>query len=338
MIIDTSKKLRYAFGFFKRNIVHVNLQLLYDCNFKCKICDFWKDTDLKEKALTIEQIKIIEKKLRQLGPQVVSIGGGEPLLYNNIIEVIKILSKNNFPVMICNGWFMTPEMARALFEAGMYEVSISVDYATADKHDAQRGMKGAFDKGINALKILNENRVHPHQRVHMISVVMDDNIGEIEELIKLSRDIGITYLVTLYSDNRGKKAGRHSDRDISEHLLGLKKKYKEFVAIRGYLGKFSEAVNNNGISPCYAGINLMNIDTSGNVSFCIDDLDNHAGNILTEDIFEIQNKLIQQKQNISCKGCWTSCRGSIETLMYGKNKISSLLDYHQMTKSIKIKP
>ncbi len=336
MLHDTSKKIRYVHSFLRRNIVHVNLQLLYSCNFRCTICDFWRSGAGDKGALSVEQVRIISKKLAAIGPQVVSIGGGEPLLHKDIINVVQILAENNFPVMICNGWYVTPDMARALFEAGMYEVSISVDYATAAKHDAQRGMKGAFDKAIDALSLLNENRIYSHQRVHMISVVLDDNLDDLEQLIKLAKSLGITYMVTLYSNNRGKKENRYPDRDVSAYLLSLKSKYKEFVALRGYIGRFSEAIQNDGIAPCYAVTNLINIDASGRVSFCIDDLENTAGNILTDDINIILKNLVRQKQHTSCKGCWTSCRGSIETLMYGKNKIASLLDYYQMTRGINI--
>ncbi|MEK7476001.1 MAG: hypothetical protein AAB152_10270 [Candidatus Coatesbacteria bacterium] len=82
-------------------------------------------------------------------------------------------SRDNFAAMICNGWFVTPEIAKALFSAGMYEISISVDYADPAKHDAQRACPGAFDRAIRALRLLNEARVDPEQRVHMISVVSE---------------------------------------------------------------------------------------------------------------------------------------------------------------------
>ncbi|MBF0398987.1 MAG: radical SAM protein [Desulfobacterales bacterium] len=337
MICDIEKKIRYTISFLMRKIVHVNLQLLYECNFKCTICDFWKDEYKNKSILTLNQIERINLKLKEIGPQVISIGGGEPLLHKDIVKIAKILSKNNFAVMICNGWYMTPEIAHALFNAGMYEISISVDYADPLKHDKQRGKSGAFDRAVNALRILNENRVYPYQRVHMISVIMDDNVCEIEPLIKLSKKLGVTYLVTLYSDNRGKKVKRAPDLDIGKYLLKLKKKYPEFVALRGYLGRFTEAIENNGIYPCYGGKNLINIDSQGNVTFCIDHLEKPAGNILNDDMSDIIMSLKNQMGKNNCIGCWTSCRGSIESLMYDKGKLLNLFDYYQMTKDISIK-
>jgi len=334
MMSDSIKKLRFFYSFLMKRMVHVNLQLLYRCNFRCSICDFWKDEYKDYPVMTIDQVKTVSEKLKRLGPQIISIGGGEPLLHPDIIEIVKILAKDHFPVMICNGWYMTPELARSLFSAGIHEISISIDYIDKSKHDRQRNMPGAFERGTEALKMLNENRVSPHQRVHMISVVMDDNIADIEYLIKLSREMGITYLVTLYSSCRGEKDPRCSTTDISSAMLSLKKKYPEFVALRGYLRRFTEAVREKGAAPCYAGKNLMNIDSRGSVTFCIDNLDNPAGNIFTDDIFDIQNSLLDRHKKNNCAKCWTSCRGSIETIMYGNDRMANAFDYYRMIKDV----
>ncbi len=329
------KNLRYAWSFFNKRLIHSNLQILYKCNFKCQICDFWKDSE-NNSSLSCDQIRKISDELNKIGPQIISIGGGEPLLHKEIVEIVQTLAEYHFPVMICNGWFVTPELAKSLFDAGMYEISISVDYADPEKHDVQRGKKGAYDKAISALKILHENRTHSYQRVHMISVVMDDNIDEIEKLIKICKEIGITYLVSLYSDSRGIKMSRQIPSDVSEHLLGLKKKYKEFVSLRSYIGRFSESVKNSGVGPCYAGKNLCNIDSNGEVSQCIDCLDESVGNIFHDNIFELEKRLISKYRSGNCQSCWTSCRGSIESILYGDHFFRNLVDYYSMIKSVKL--
>ena len=327
---------RYAVRFLRKRLVHTNLQLLYQCNFRCQICDFWKKPFKDKPMLSASEVRVISAKLAQLGPQVVSIGGGEPLMHPEIVDIVATLAEHHFPVMICNGWFMTPQIARQLFQAGIYEVSISVDYADPVKHDQQRGTPGAFDRAIEALRMLQDNRVYPWQRVHMISVVMDDNLSHVERLIQISRDLGITYLVTLYSNNRGKSACRTSNPELSRELLRLKNAYPDFVQLRGYLSRFTEAVENHGVGPCYAGKNLCNIDCQGNVTLCIDRLEDPVGNLLVDDAQEIERRLLAKHRTNECRACWTSCRGSIETLMYGKDRAGNLLDYRQMTRSVSL--
>jgi radical SAM protein with 4Fe4S-binding SPASM domain len=327
------KHIRYLNNFLRRRLVHLNLQLLYQCNFRCRICDFWQEEYAQAPKLSVEDMRIIVEKLRPLSPLIVSLGGGEPMILRDLTEIIRLLAQEHFPVMICNGWYMTPERARGMFEAGLYEISISVDYADPAKHDEQRGVDGAFDRAIRALEMLQRSRTKPAQRVHMITVVMEDNIDQIEPLIKLAKEIGVTYLVTMYSDGRGKKLNRDSQLDISRHLLELRKRHNNFVAIRGYLSQFTQAMN-VGVSPCFAGKNLFNIDCQGNVTRCIDRLDQVAGNIFEDDIFSIQQALLDQYEAEDCSDCWTSCRGNFETLMYGRQRWQNLIDGYRITKDI----
>jgi MoaA/NifB/PqqE/SkfB family radical SAM enzyme len=330
---DSLKRIQYLNNFMRQRLVHLNLQILYQCNFRCKICDFWHKEYSRIPKLSLDEMQVIVDKLRPVAPLIVSIGGGEPLIHRDLIGLIRLLARDHFPVMICNGWYMTPEKARAMFEAGLHECSISVDYADAGKHDEQRGMPGAFDRAIQALEMLQRNRIHRQQRVHMISVVMEDNLDEIEPLIKLAKEIGVTYLVTLYSHGRGKRANRKTEEDVSRHLLDLHKRHDNFVAIRSYLSRFTQALE-DGVSPCFAGKNLFNIDCQGNITRCIDRLDLVAGNIFKDDFSTIQDALLEQYHAADCSACWTSCRGNFETLMYGRERWRNLFDGYRVSKGM----
>jgi len=331
---DLPKKLRYAASFLRRRLVHVNLQILYDCDYHCRICDFWKPEFRRRPRLSAADAAVIGEKLDRLGPQIVSIGGGEPLLHPELEGIVRALARRHFPVMITNGSRMTAETARALFAAGMAEISVSLDYADAAKHDAQRGAPAAFIRGLEALRLLQANRTHPEQRVNLISVIMDDNLAELEPLLEQGAALGVTCLVTLYSHRRGAKPARAAAEDASRRLLALKRQHRHFVALRGYLERFTEAVHRGGVGPCYAGRNLCNIDSQGNVSRCIDRLAEPVGNLLREDPLEVWQRLRRQQREQPCRDCWTSCRGSIETLMYGPRLLPNLLDYWRMTRPV----
>lgn len=336
MFSNIQKEFGFGYSFLRKRLVHLHLQILYACNFKCKICQFWQKSRPKLPRLSVSQTDILSEKLKEIGPLIISLGGGEPMIHTQLFDIVERLSKNNFLAMITNGWFMTSEKARALFQAGMQQVCVSVDYADPQKHDELRGKDGAYQRAVQALRFLRDSRVSPRQRVHMISVVMDDNLGEIEPLIHLADKLGVTYLVTLYSCCRGKKEDRVS-KDISTHLLDLKRKYPTFVAIRGYLERFSEAAgSDNGVKPCYAGKSLFNIDCQGNVGLCIDRLDDTVGNILTEDVKEIQQRLVTFYTQNNCGDCWTSCRGNMEPLLYGEHRLRDLWDSYRIFKGIPV--
>ncbi len=335
---DNRKMLRFVRAFLsKRKIIHTNMQILERCNCRCQICDLWQDRTAGA-HLTAGDVRVISEKLNRIAPQIIHVGGGEPLMHPEVVDIVRTLSRHHFPVMISNGWYMTREMARALFAAGMWEISVSIDYADATRHDAQRGITGAYDRAVDALRVLGQNRLVPEQRVNLITVVMDDNLDDIEPLIRLAGSLNVTYLVTLHSTMRGQKSRRVAPSAISKRLLDLKKRYPDFVTLRGYIGRFTRAGEQDGISPCYAGKNLCNIDCRGDVSLCIDCLDQPVGNILTEPIDTLTARLREKHLANECSSCWTSCRGAIETLMYGNQRWANLRDYYQMTRPLPLTP
>ena len=307
--------LRLAFGMLSRSMLHCNLQVTYRCGFQCRICDFWKDEYDKTHELSLADIRVIARKLRRFGTLIVSLAGGEPLAREDLGEIIRILNRaNHFPILITNGWHVDEARGRELLDAGLQEISVSVDYADAARHDAQRGRDGAWDRAVAALDILNRSRADKRNRVHMISVLMDDNLEEIEPLIQLSRDIGTTYMVSLYSWNRGTKGPRLPSAQVTEHLLALKRKYPEFVTLTSYLERFDDAIAVGGIGDCQTGRLLMNIDNHGNVARCTETLDEPVGNILTDDPNVLRERLLDVQRTRSCAQCWTSCRGFAECM------------------------
>jgi radical SAM protein with 4Fe4S-binding SPASM domain len=317
LLHDAYRIGRLFSGFVLGRYIHANLQITYDCNFRCMICDFWRDKERYNGKLSLDQIRVIGKKLNKLGTLVISLAGGEPLMRPDLPQIIRILNRcNHFPVLITNGWFVDEAFAKEIHRAGLREISVSVDYADPKKHDKQRGIAGAWDRAINALEILNRLRPTRRHRVHMISVLMDDNLEEVEPMIRICRELGVTYLLNLYSWNRGNKAGRLPGAAVSRYLFALKRRYPEFVTMSAYIEKFDTAISDGGIGNCMAGRLLMNIDPRGNVARCTETLDEPVGNILSEDIFALCRKLYRVQENSDCRQCWTSCRGFAECMAH----------------------
>lgn len=309
------RSARLMAGFFLGRPVHCNLQVTWRCNFKCSICDFWKRPHSSEEELTLEQIRVAGEKMNELGSLIVSLAGGEPLIRDDLAQIVRILREcNHFPILITNGWFVDEARSRELSEAGLQEISVSVDYADPAKHDAVRGRDGSWNRAIRALELLHKNRRNRRNRVHMISVLMDDNLEEIEPMIKLAKSIGVTYMLSLYSGSRGTKTVRLPHQKVTARLLELKRCYPEFVTLTSYIERLDEAIAGGGIGHCRAGALLFNVDTQGRVSRCIDTLGESAGNILTDDIQEIRRNLTRQMDETPCSQCWTSCRGFAESM------------------------
>jgi MoaA/NifB/PqqE/SkfB family radical SAM enzyme len=307
--------LRLAGNLLRGRMLHCNLQVTYRCPFRCQICDFWKDHYDKAHELSLEDIRRIGAKLNRLGSLIVSLAGGEPLIRQDLPDIITLLNEaNHFPILITNGWFVDEAMARRLLRAGLQEISVSVDYVDPARHDAQRGRQGAWQRAVQALELLHKNRPDKRNRVHMISVLMDDNLEDIEPLILLSRRIGVTYMVNLYSWNRGVKKPRLPGAGVTARLLALKGKYPEFITLTSYIEQFDNAIAAGGVGDCQTGRLLLNIDSHGNVARCTETLDEPVGNVLADDVMAIRDRLRERQRAQPCAQCWTSCRGFAECM------------------------
>jgi MoaA/NifB/PqqE/SkfB family radical SAM enzyme len=324
--------LGLASAFFKRRFIHCNLQVTYRCNFKCQICDFWKERHDPSEEITVEEARVVGRQLRKLGTMIISLGGGEPLIREDLYRLISVLNETgHFPVLITNGWFVDETVARDILAAGLQEISVSVDYIDPAKHDAQRGQPGAWERAVRALELLHRNRPDRRNRVHMITVLMDDNLEDIEPLIRLARDMGVTYFVNLYSSGRGTKPSRPPSREVTDHLMDLKRRYPEFVSLSSYIEDFDRAIAEGGIGNCEGGSLFLNVGSRGEVSRCIDTIDEAVGNILTDDVRELTGRLGRLRSEKPCSSCWTSCRGFAEC-MYKAPRLQQFREFYTSVK------
>jgi len=307
--------LRLGAGFLTGRMFHCNLQVTYRCNFRCRICDFWKTEPDPAEELALDDIRHIGRQLNRLGTLIISLAGGEPLMREDLFDIIAALNQaNHFPILITNGWFVDETVARDILRAGLQEISVSVDYRDPARHDAQRGRPGAWDRAVRALELLNRHRPDRRNRVHLITVLMDDNLEDVEPLIRLARDLGVTYMVNLYSWNRGTKPPRLPGSRVTERLLALKKQYPQFVTLTTYIEHLDEAIARGGVGNCQAGRILMNVDPHGRVARCTETLGEPVGNILADDVLALRDRLLERQRSRPCAQCWTSCRGFAESM------------------------
>src|SRR5437868_10328817 len=102
---------------------------------------------------------------------VVSLEGGDPLLLADIVAVVRAFARYHHPILFTNGWRVTELLARELWDAGLTEIGVSIDYATADRHDAHRGAKGTFASAVRALRILRDAAPHGRRQVTIMTVI-----------------------------------------------------------------------------------------------------------------------------------------------------------------------
>jgi len=122
-----------------------------------------------------------------LGAPVVILTGGEPLLRNDILDLVSYGTKRGLRmVMATNGTLLTKEIVQDLKEAGIRRVSVSLDGPDAEAHDRFRGVTGAFAGAMQGIEILKDGNVE----VQINSTITDQNFSSLAPLHELAVKIG----------------------------------------------------------------------------------------------------------------------------------------------------
>jgi len=192
---------------------HAQWMLTRKCNFRCRGCTVWQQQDPRE--LSTEQVKKGLDILRELGVVDLVLSGGNPLLRDDIGEIIRHASESFITTVYDNG-SMAVEKIEALRHADF--VAISIDSLNPEKNDYIRGVKGAWSTAMQAVEELHKNGIS----VGVAPTISQFNLYEILNLTRYftSRDIPVWY--SLYS---------YDSADEQSHLFRIGKKDDEFTIV-----------------------------------------------------------------------------------------------------------
>ena len=125
------------------------------CNLACKHCRAEAHLEPYPGELSTEQAKALIDTFPETGSPIIIFTGGEPLMRHDIFELIPYAkSKGLRCVMAPNGTLLDEAAAARLKACGILRCSISLDGPDAARHDALRGVPGAFIAALNGIAAL----------------------------------------------------------------------------------------------------------------------------------------------------------------------------------------
>lgn len=133
----------------------VQLAVLFTCNLNCLHCYTSSTAEHRPDTLTFSEICEIIEDVARNGVFDLSLTGGEALLRRDIFDIIAYAKQ--YPLFVnlnSNGTPVTEGVARRLAEAGLDQVRVSIDSASAEVHDAFRGRRGALKATLRGIRRL----------------------------------------------------------------------------------------------------------------------------------------------------------------------------------------
>jgi MoaA/NifB/PqqE/SkfB family radical SAM enzyme len=278
---------------------HLTVEVTKRCNAKCFFCDYWKEPAQDELA---DYGPIV----RHFDPLVVTLSGGEPLLRDDLEEVVGRIRAADpvvYIAMVTNGALLTAERAVCLRQAGVDQLSISLDY-DGEKHGKVRALPGLYDHIVGLLPALG--RVG-FDAVSLNTVIKDDNLDSIRGILDLAVRHGVQVGFSSYCDlktgNSTPMVSGLNSLKLADAISLIKDYKKEHGVTRTsdyYLDHVEDYFSNNEIPGCQAGRSWVQVTPAGEIKPCSE---------LPVAETDYRSYVPAEARPVLCSACWYSCRG-----------------------------
>jgi MoaA/NifB/PqqE/SkfB family radical SAM enzyme len=218
------------------------------------MCPFWKRTSQDS---SLEKEKAILKQVYDSGACGVAFEGGEPLLRNDLVEILAF--SRSLPLhtsLITNGTLLESRIDEiAPYINGVVYVSLD---GLEKTHDAIRGVGGSFRKAVRGISAAKEKVA-----VTINTTIIAENVDEIESLVGLAKELGTKISVAVaheYCNVNASSAATGKTSKIAHRLIEMKNEGYPIVNSVGYFKVMAKEKN----WQCKPWA-MVNIDPNGNV-------------------------------------------------------------------------
>ena len=161
------------------------------CNFRCVYC--MPAEGLKwlprEEVLSFEEITRLARIFVESGTRTIRLTGGEPLVRRGLPELVAMLAAlhDDVDISLTTNGFLLRRDARALADAGLRRVNVSLDSLRADRFE-RLARRDCLDTVLDGIAAAREAGLSPVKvNVVVMRNVNDDEVGD---FARLARDTG----------------------------------------------------------------------------------------------------------------------------------------------------
>lgn len=297
-----------AKGIFLKKKVPINVMISLTDRCQCR-CAYCQIPDHQRKEMTTEQILSLIDQIVGEGCERIALWGGEPLLREDIGDIIRYAkNKKLYVTMDTNGFLVQKHLDDI---ANLDVLLISWD-GPEDAHNANR-MPGSCSKVIEAIKLAKKK-----VNVWTLTVLTTNNIHRIPEILEIGKSLKVPMVFQLLyhnSDQAGNTKyllpSRQQHLKAFQQLIEAKKKGLAIVNSYGYLKRLStwkdftkqtQSIRERGYPLCRAGQFFCNVDVDGKIYPC----NRLIGQVEAKSFLEVGfREAFEFANRAGCKSCIT---------------------------------
>ena len=261
------------------------LNLTKRCNLKCAHC--YLDATTKaaggdDELTTEESLRLIDQIAQVNRGCLLVMTGGEPLVRPDILDIARHAVGLGFMVVFgTNGMLINDRMAKTLVAIGVMGVGISIDSLDPTKHNAFRGLPGAWEGAMAGIEACKRNGLQ--FQVHFSAQPM--NYKELPAVVEWAHSLGAKVLNVFFMvcTGRGEELTDITPTQYEEvlsYLVDCQDQYKDMLVRARCAPHFKRlAYEKNPESPltkaqgymgggCLAGTNYARVTPNGDVTPC----------------------------------------------------------------------
>ncbi len=273
------------------------------CNARCKFCVLWKESSEHPNDMSKPEIFEMLSKARDAGIVHYTAWGGEPLLRDDLDEILEFAKKKGFITqVITNGYLLEKRQSELSPNTDFLVVSID---SNDSLHNELRGVDGILQRAIDGIKAWKGTDT----RIVMNSVIANINKDKIEGLIELSESLEVPISFEPMQLNEDNEEYRLTEEEMKEAFSKIgeyKKDGHRIVNSLPYLRNFFNDKN----YVCHYPKLFVKVEADGEVNSCDDGLDKYWGNIKDtsfKEIFQSEEYKKYCKKAEKCDICDVSC-------------------------------
>jgi len=169
----------------------VSINLTNKCNQHCIYCEIGQGLiKTNQPLITLHDLKWIIREMNKVKISSLCLGGGEPLLFKEIFELIQYAHDFGIKCEILTNGMLLDRLSQDqldIFHKCNTGISVSIDSFSNEKEELIRGVSGALTQPIKGIKKILNNNIN----VGINTVISSYNYDCLFDLVKNADEMGI---------------------------------------------------------------------------------------------------------------------------------------------------